>query len=84
MGKITGVINIDEYGRRQDFNVTIFNFHPSDIVQMGFWEPSSGVNMFIQTEKEQEHYLYKSIEEKIFRVTVLKVCIPTLINPHII
>ncbi|XP_018059496.1 PREDICTED: glutamate receptor ionotropic, kainate 2-like [Atta colombica] len=71
-GKITGTINIDEYGRRQDFNIKILNFHPSAIIQMGFWEPSSGVNMIIRTEKEQEHYLYKSIEEKIFRVTVLK------------
>ncbi|EGI59306.1 Glutamate receptor, ionotropic kainate 2 [Acromyrmex echinatior] len=71
MGKITGVMNIDEYGRRQDFNVKILNFRPSGIVQMGFWEPLTGVNV-IRTEKEQDSYLYKSIEEKIFKISVME------------
>ncbi|XP_018368899.1 PREDICTED: glutamate receptor ionotropic, kainate 2-like isoform X2 [Trachymyrmex cornetzi] len=71
MGKITGVINIDEYGRRQDFNVKILNFRPSGIAQIGFWEPLSGVNVQ-PTEKEQDSYLYKSMEEKIFRISVME------------
>ncbi|XP_018339843.1 PREDICTED: glutamate receptor ionotropic, kainate 2-like isoform X1 [Trachymyrmex septentrionalis] len=70
-GKITGVMNIDEYGRRQDFNVKILNFQPSGTVKIGFWEPSSGVNV-IRTEKEEDSYLYKSMEEKIFKISVIE------------
>ncbi|KYN07195.1 Glutamate receptor, ionotropic kainate 2, partial [Cyphomyrmex costatus] len=78
MGKITGVMNIDEYGRRQDFNVKILNFRPSGIVQTGFWEPSTRINI-IRTQKEQESYLYKSMEEKIFTIS-LKVSPPYIME----
>ncbi|XP_018315808.1 glutamate receptor ionotropic, kainate 2-like [Mycetomoellerius zeteki] len=69
VGKITGFMNIDEYGRRQDFNVKIFNFRPSGMVQTGFWERLSGVNI-LRTQKEQDSYLYKSMEEKTFTISV--------------
>ncbi|XP_071571021.1 glutamate receptor ionotropic, kainate 2 isoform X3 [Temnothorax nylanderi] len=67
MGKITGVMNIDECGRRQDFNVKIMNFRQSDVVQTGFW--ASGSVQLLRTEKERESELYKSIREKIFKIS---------------
>lgn len=68
MGKITGVMNIDEYGRRQDFNIKILSFRQADIIQTGSWN-STGFHP-IQTEKEQENYLYKSMQEKQFKISI--------------
>ncbi|KAL0124437.1 hypothetical protein PUN28_006343 [Cardiocondyla obscurior] len=66
MGKITGIMNIDEHGRRQDFKIKILNFQQSRIMQMGFWD-SDGVHL-IRTE-ELERYLYTSIKDKTFRIS---------------
>lgn len=70
MGKITGVMNIDEYGRRQDFNIQILDFRP-DVVKTGFWD-LNGLHL-VETEKEMETYLYKSIQDKIFKISTREV-----------
>lgn len=67
MGKITGIMNIDEYGRRQDFNITVLNFRQPNIAPMGFW--ASDTLHVIPSEKEIESYLYKSIQDKLFKVS---------------
>lgn len=64
---MTGVMNIDKYGRRRTFNVTILDFR-QNIVETGFWEPQGRLN-FTQTDKEFESFLVKSIQEKEFIVT---------------
>ncbi|KAL6428824.1 hypothetical protein ACFW04_007993 [Cataglyphis niger] len=66
MGKITGVMNIDEYGRRRNFNITILDFRP-DMIPIGYWD-SNGLHP-IQTEKDRESYLYKSIQDKTFIIS---------------
>lgn len=70
MGKITGAMNIDEYGRRQDFNIQILDFR-SEIMKTGFWD-INGLHP-IQTEKEMESYLYKSIQDKMFKISTREV-----------
>ncbi|XP_072764014.1 glutamate receptor ionotropic, kainate 2 [Anoplolepis gracilipes] len=67
MGKITGVMNIDEYGRRRDFTIQILDFRP-DVIKTGFWDLKGGLQR-IRTEKELESYLYKSIQDKIFKIS---------------
>lgn len=67
MGKITGLMSIDEYGRRQDFNVKILDFRQKDFVQMGFWD-SGGVHRLL-TDKEQESYMYESIQDRTLRIS---------------
>lgn len=71
-------MNIDEYGRRQDFNVKILNFRQADVVETGFWNFSSGFQV-MRTEKELENYLYKSIQEKQFKISIKIVRIKTII-----
>lgn len=66
MGKITGVMNIDEYGRRRNFNITILDFRP-DMIPIGYWD-FNGLHP-IQTEKDRESYLYKSIQDKTFIIS---------------
>ncbi|CAL1681831.1 unnamed protein product [Lasius platythorax] len=66
MGKITGIMNIDEYGRRRDFNIRILDFRPN-VVQTAFWDVN-GLHL-IRNEKELENYLYKSIQEKTFKIS---------------
>ncbi|KAL6255077.1 hypothetical protein P5V15_013411 [Pogonomyrmex californicus] len=67
MGKITGLMDIDEDGHRQDFNIKVLDFRQSGVVQTGLWN-SNGLT-FTMTEQEQESYLYKSIKDKIFKIT---------------
>ncbi|XP_032663311.1 glutamate receptor ionotropic, kainate 2-like [Odontomachus brunneus] len=67
MGKITGTMSIDEYGRRRSFNVRVLDFRQSGIVETGFWD-QDGLH-FTRTEQELESYLYKSIQEKMFRIS---------------
>lgn len=71
MGKITGVMNIDEYGRRQNFNIKILNFQQSTSVVQGFWN-SSGVQLKT-TRKELESYLTESIHKKFFKISIKEV-----------
>ncbi|KAM0731072.1 Glutamate receptor ionotropic, kainate 2 [Formica fusca] len=66
MKKITGVINIDKYGRRRDFNITILDFRP-DVTAISYWD-YSGLHP-MQTEKERQSYLYKTIQEKTFLIS---------------
>lgn len=61
------MMNIDEYGRRQDFNIKILSYRQTDVVQSGYWD-SDGVHL-MRTEKELESYLYKSVKEKIFKIS---------------
>lgn len=78
MGKITGIMNIDEYGRRRDFNIRILDFRPN-VVQTAFWDVN-GLHL-IRNEKELENYLYKSIQEKTFKISTREVRnIPLSIN----
>ncbi|XP_011152744.1 glutamate receptor ionotropic, kainate 2 [Harpegnathos saltator] len=67
IGKITGTMSIDEYGRRRNFNVRILDFRQPGIVETGFWDPD-GLH-FIRTEQELESYLNKSVQEKMFRIS---------------
>ncbi|XP_014473269.1 PREDICTED: glutamate receptor ionotropic, kainate 2-like [Dinoponera quadriceps] len=67
MGKITGAMSIDEYGRRRNFNIRILDFRQSGIVETGYWD-QDGLH-FTQTEKEHESYLFKSIQEKKFLIS---------------
>lgn len=70
MGKITGPMNIDEYGRRTNFNIQILNFRP-EAKKTGFWD-LNGLQP-IQTEKEIESYLFKSIKDKMFTISTREV-----------
>ncbi|XP_012061140.1 PREDICTED: glutamate receptor ionotropic, kainate 2-like [Atta cephalotes] len=71
-GKITGLIYIDEYGRRRDFNVTILNFRQSSMIQTGYWDTFNGIHVK-QIKKEKDIYIYRRfIEEKIFKISVHK------------
>ncbi|XP_019883181.2 glutamate receptor ionotropic, kainate 2 isoform X4 [Camponotus floridanus] len=69
MGKITGAMNIDEYGRRWDFKIQILDFR-SEIIKTGFWD-KNGLQFNSETEKEMESYLYKSIKEKEFIISTI-------------
>ncbi|OAD59458.1 Glutamate receptor, ionotropic kainate 2 [Eufriesea mexicana] len=66
-GKITGPITIDENGRRQFFNVRIMDVREGESVQTGYWDPD-GLHS-IDSEQERENYLYKSIEQKKFKIS---------------
>lgn len=67
-GKITGLMDIDEYGRRRNFNVTVLDFRQPSMAPTGFWDPENGLHL-LRTEKEHESYLYKAIQDKNFRIT---------------
>ncbi|XP_011879931.1 PREDICTED: glutamate receptor ionotropic, kainate 2-like [Vollenhovia emeryi] len=77
VGKITGVMNIDEYGRRQDFNLKILTFRQYDIIQSGFWD-SDGVHL-MRTEKELESYLFQTMKGRQFLIST-KVTPPYIIE----
>ncbi|XP_018368900.1 PREDICTED: glutamate receptor ionotropic, kainate 2-like [Trachymyrmex cornetzi] len=69
-GKITGIMYIDEYGRRRDFNVKILNFRQLGMIQTGYWNTFNGVK---QIKKEEDIYIYRRfMEEKIFKISVHK------------
>ncbi|EGI59304.1 Glutamate receptor, ionotropic kainate 2, partial [Acromyrmex echinatior] len=71
-GKITGIIYIDEYGRRRDFNVKILNFRQSSMIQTGYWDTFNGIHIK-QMKKVKDIYIYgRFIEEKIFKISVHK------------
>ncbi|XP_018315810.1 glutamate receptor ionotropic, kainate 2-like [Mycetomoellerius zeteki] len=63
-GKITGIMSIDEYGRRQDFNVKILNFRQSGMIQTGHWD-FHGAKI-----KEEVVLRYRSLQQKIFKISV--------------
>ncbi|KAG7201434.1 hypothetical protein KM043_004194 [Ampulex compressa] len=65
-GKVTGVMSIDEYGRRQTFNLRIMDVR-EEATQTGYWD-LDGLH-FITNDKERDRYLYKSIEQKKFKIT---------------
>ncbi|XP_012056216.1 PREDICTED: glutamate receptor ionotropic, kainate 2-like [Atta cephalotes] len=67
-GKITGIMYIDEYGRRQHFNVKILNFQQSGIVQMSYWD-FNGIHA-TQIKEEKDIDLHRFMEEKIFKISV--------------
>ncbi|XP_018345205.1 PREDICTED: glutamate receptor ionotropic, kainate 2-like [Trachymyrmex septentrionalis] len=67
-GKITGIMNIDEYGRRQHFNVKILNFQQSGVIQTGYWD-FNGIHT-TQIKEEKDIYLERFMEEKIFKISV--------------
>ncbi|EZA54693.1 glutamate receptor ionotropic, kainate 2 isoform X2 [Ooceraea biroi] len=70
MGKITGIMSIDEYGHRDNFKIYILNFRqPGNPTQIGFWMPNSGDVQLMQTKHEIESYLYKSIQDKHFKIS---------------
>ena len=74
-GKITGIMYIDEYGRRRDFNVKILNFRQSnkDIQILGYWATFKGLHIS-HIRKKEDIYLYKRfMEEKIFKISVREV-----------
>lgn len=75
MGKITGMMDFDKYGRRRNFNLRILDFRPPKFVQTSFWD-ADGLTL-IRTEDELESYLYTSIKEKNFKITTRIVCIAT-------
>lgn len=66
-GKITGPITIDENGRRQFFKLKIIDVRPDENVEIGYWDPK-GLHT-ADNEKERESYLYKSIEQKKFKIS---------------
>lgn len=68
MGKITGTMKIDKNGHRHDFNIKILSFRQSGIIQTGFWN-KTGVQL-IRTQKELDLYVYKSISEKVFKISL--------------
>lgn len=72
MGKITGAMNIDKYGRRREFNIQILDFRSEKIITTGFWD-IYGLHFDSKTEKEMESYLYKSIKEKEFIISTIVV-----------
>ncbi|XP_026301854.1 glutamate receptor ionotropic, kainate 2 isoform X2 [Apis mellifera] len=66
-GKITGPITIDENGQRQFFKLKIIDVRPDESVEIGYWDPD-GLHT-ADNEKERESYLYKSIEQKKFKIS---------------
>ena len=66
-GKITGPIVIDENGRRQSFQVQIMDVRPEDSVQTAYWLPD-GLHS-VDSEEGRDNYLYKSIEQKKFKIS---------------
>lgn len=78
MGKITGPMSIDEYGRRQIFDIQILDFQQPSIVETAYWN-SDGLH-FLKTEQELESYLYKNIQEKMFKISTRVVCNVIFIN----
>lgn len=60
-------MNFDENGRRRDFNIDILDFRQSKVMKTAYWN-SDGVHR-VHTEQELESYLYKSIQEKTFKIT---------------
>ncbi|XP_076302243.1 glutamate receptor ionotropic, kainate 2-like, partial [Lasioglossum baleicum] len=66
-GKITGPITISENGRREFFNVRIIDVREGESVQTGYWDPD-GLHS-TDSEQERESYLYKSIEQKKFKIS---------------
>ncbi|KYN21138.1 Glutamate receptor, ionotropic kainate 2 [Trachymyrmex cornetzi] len=68
-GKITGIVHIDEYGRRQYFNIKILNFQQSGVIQMGYWD-FDGIHV-TQIKEEKDIYLQRFIEEKIFKISII-------------
>ncbi|XP_016918905.1 glutamate receptor ionotropic, kainate 2-like isoform X2 [Apis cerana] len=66
-GKITGPITIDENGQRQFFKLKIIDVRPDESVEIGYWDPE-GLHT-ADNEKERESYLYKSIEQKKFKIS---------------
>lgn len=71
MGKITGAMSIDEYGRRRDFNLQLLEFR-NNIAVTGSWD-NDGLH-FIQNEEELSSYWYSSIKDKEFIITTRVVC----------
>lgn len=68
MGKITGMMEFDEFGRRRGFKVNIFDFRRPKPVKLASWTPETRVNLK-ENKEELEMYLSKSIQEKLFRIT---------------
>ncbi|KAF3424205.1 hypothetical protein E2986_01263 [Frieseomelitta varia] len=66
-GKITGPIKIDENGRRQSFQIQIMDVRPEESVQTAYWLPD-GLHS-VDSEEGRESYLYKSIEQKKFKIS---------------
>ncbi|CAK9800332.1 Glutamate receptor ionotropic, kainate 2 [Anthophora plagiata] len=66
-GKITGPISFDENGRRQYAKIRIMDVRAGESVQTGYWDPD-GLHS-IDSEEERESYLYKSIEQKKFKIS---------------
>ena len=65
-GKITGVMNFDEDGRR-DFTVHVLDVRQPNVTRTAYWN-TAGVHR-VYTEQELESYLYKSVQEKTFKIT---------------
>ncbi|CAK9806372.1 Glutamate receptor ionotropic, kainate 2 [Anthophora quadrimaculata] len=66
-GKITGPMSFDENGRRQYAKIRIMDVRAGESVQTGYWDPD-GLHS-IDSEEERESYLYKSIEQKKFKIS---------------
>ncbi|CAL7945892.1 unnamed protein product [Xylocopa violacea] len=66
-GKMTGPIKFNENGQRTHFNVQIMDIRSGGSVQTGYWDPD-GLHS-IDTEQEREDYLYKSIEQRKFKIS---------------
>ncbi|XP_017883266.1 glutamate receptor ionotropic, kainate 2-like [Ceratina calcarata] len=66
-GKITGAMTINEEGRRDSFNLRVMDMRAEDSVQIGYWDPD-GLHTG-DTDQEREQYLYKSIEQKKFKIS---------------
>ncbi|XP_043794556.1 glutamate receptor ionotropic, kainate 2-like isoform X4 [Apis laboriosa] len=66
-GKITGPITIDENGQRQFFKLKIIDVRQDESVEIAYWDPE-GLHA-ADNEKERESYLYKSIEQKKFKIS---------------
>lgn len=60
-------MTIDESGRRNFFNIRIMDVRTGESVQTGYWDPD-GLHS-IDSEGERENYLYKSIEQKKFKIS---------------
>ncbi|XP_017787965.1 PREDICTED: glutamate receptor ionotropic, kainate 2-like isoform X2 [Habropoda laboriosa] len=66
-GKITGPMMFDENGRRFYSKIRIMDVRAGESVQTGYWDPD-GLHS-IDSEKERKDYLYKSIEQKKFKIS---------------
>ncbi|XP_076751081.1 glutamate receptor ionotropic, kainate 2 [Xylocopa sonorina] len=66
-GKMTGPMKFNKEGQRTDFNIQIMSIRAEESVQTGYWD-STGLHS-VNTEKERQDYLYKSIEQKKFRIS---------------